>query len=415
MADQWKALTTADDAYQQVGDLRVALIHYAVGTEHVHATMIDQDGVLHSTQLATVEQVAPPIERLSRMLRAPTRFPPNELAEALQGFSIDWGRRLLPTPELLAAHDVLVVVPHHFLHDLPLQLVRTGEGDECLGNRFGISYCPSATLFERTVTRNPAREGSVAEWCFPLAGGAPKSAPNAPASCCALGVDVLSGNARYGELAQACASHFSDPWLLPSRDRLKLPEVADADVICLVCHGVTNAQEHDKSGLLLAGMRGAQAEFKLLLHLGQTWSFRDLPFSYVPPQLDMAPEFQADPQLPELMTITEVRTLLETRAQLVMLLGCSTATGQLRSGDSYTSLASQWLQAGAVSVLGHQWEADFQFVAGWVPVFLDNWIRRRQPKAIAMRESLNQVLDAALVPRDALHLWGAIVLLGDWI
>lgn len=115
------------------------------------------------------------------------------------------------------------------------------------------------------------------------------------------------------------------------------------------------------------------------------------------------------------MTITEVRTLVETRAQLVLLLGCSTATGQLRSGDSYASLAYQWLQAGAVGVLGHQWEADFPFVAEWVPVFLDNWIRRRQPKAIAVREALNQVLAGGLVPRDALHLWGAVVLLGDWL
>jgi hypothetical protein len=406
---------TSQAGFARVGDMRVAMLHYGVGTEHVHATMIDQGGVLHSLRLAKVEQVAPHVERLVWMLRAPTRFPASELSNALHSFSVDWGRRLLPATELLAGYDVLVVVPHHFVHDLPLQVVRIGDAAECLGNRFGISYCSSATLFERAVDRNPARAGGVAEWLFPLSGGVPIGAPGPPGRCCALGVDVLGGDSRYRELAEACAGLFPDRSLLLGRDQLKSRVVQDADVICLVCHGVMNEQEHDESGLLLRGRRGIRSELTLRLHLGQWFSFRDLPFSYVPPQLDVAPEFQADPLLPELMTISEVRTFLEIRAQLVMLLGCSTATGQLRSGDSYASLAYQWLQAGAVSVLGHQWEADFPFVAGWVPVFLDYWIRRRQPKAIAVRESLNQVLADGLAPRDALHLWGAVVLLGDWI
>ena len=60
----------------RVGDLRVAMLHYGVGTEHVYATLIDEDGSPRSTRLAAVEQVAQPVERLSRMLRAPTRYPP---------------------------------------------------------------------------------------------------------------------------------------------------------------------------------------------------------------------------------------------------------------------------------------------------------------------------------------------------
>jgi len=400
----------------RVGDLRVAMLHYGVGTEHVYATLIDEDGSPRSTRLAAVEQVAQPVERLSRMLRAPTRYPPAELTEALHGFSADWGRRLLPPPEVLAGYDVLVVVPHHFLHDLPLQVVRTGDADECIANRFGVSFCSSATLLQRAAGRNPARADGVAQWRFPLTAGAGGSdgAPDPPALCCALGVDVLGGDARYGELARSCAGHFPDRRLIMSRDGLKSPVVRQADVICLVCHGVTNAQEHDDSGLLLVAQPGSRSELTIALHLGQPFFFRDLPLRYLPPQLEVAPQFQSGQQ-PELMTITEVRTLVETRAQLVMLLGCSTATGQLRSGDSYASLAYQWLQAGAVSVLGHQWEADFPFVAGWVPVFLDNWVRRRQPKAIAVRDALNRVLDDGLVSRDALHLWGAVVLLGDWI
>jgi CHAT domain-containing protein len=85
------------------------------------------------------------------------------------------------------------------------------------------------------------------------------------------------------------------------------------------------------------------------------------------------------------------------------------------SGDAYASVANHWLRAGAASVLGHQWEADFPFVAAWVPRFLRNWVERRQPKAIAAREALNDLLDSGAVPRDAAHVWGAFVLLGDWL
>jgi hypothetical protein len=383
-----------------VSDLRVAMVHYGVGTEHVSATVIGQDGDVHAVQLAAVADVAQTSERLARMLRAPMRFPPSELSAALHEFSSGWGRTLLPDSELLAGYDVLVVVPHHFLNDLPLQLVQVGTGEERLANRFGISFCSSATMFERTVGRNPARLREDAT----------------PRVCCALGVDVVGGDPRYAELARTCASVFPEPVWAISRDMLKSPTAARAaDVICLVCHGVTNTQEHDDSGLLLVGGFAGRNELSIPLHLGKIYQFRDLPFSYVPPQVEVAPEFREGPYLPELMTITEVRALLETNAQLVMLLGCSTATGLLRSGDSYASLAYQWLQAGAVSVLGHQWEADFPFVDGWVPVFLHHWVERRKPKAIAVRDSLNQVLAEGLVRRDALLLWGAVVLLGDWI
>lgn len=384
-----------------VQDLRVAMLHYGVGTGHVFVSLIDQDGAVTPLRLAAVERVAASVERLSRMLRAPTRFPPSELTASLHDFSIGWGRLLLPDPELLAGYDVLILIPHHFLHDLPFQLVAVGDADDRLGNRFALSSCSSATLFGRAVTRNPARR--------------PDADLHAPRVCRYLGVDIIGGDPRYAELARACGERFPESHAIGGRDAVKRPVVRDADVVCLVCHGVTDPHDHDDSGLLLTCRPGFRSELTVPLHLGREFFFRDLPFRYIPPQVELTPEFGANPMVPELMTIAEVRTLVESRAQLVMLLGCSTATGQLRSGDSYASLALQWLQAGAVSVLGHQWEADFPFVQAWVPVFLDHWLHRRRPKAVAVRDSLNQVLADGLVPRNALAVWGAVILMGDWL
>ena len=116
-------------AVRRVGDLRTAMLHYAVGRDRVHATLIDQEGGTTTVRLAGVDEVVQPVERLARILQAPTRFSPADLTGALEAFAGDWGRRLLPPPELLADLDVLVIVPHHLLHDVPLHLVRLGDGD----------------------------------------------------------------------------------------------------------------------------------------------------------------------------------------------------------------------------------------------------------------------------------------------
>jgi CHAT domain-containing protein len=171
----------------------------------------------------------------------------------------------------------------------------------------------------------------------------------------------------------------------------------------------------DNSGLLLASPKGFGSEIKQRLHYGEVYRFRDLPLRDMPPQIQLNQQYEQGRQDAEMMTIREVKLFLETRAQLVMLLGCSTAAGQVLSGDNYGSLAYQWLQAGAASVIAHQWEADFRFVSDWTPRFLNHWLSQRQPKAIAVRESLKEVIQTLSSPADTLQIWGAVTLLGDWL
>ena len=399
----------------RVRDLRTGMLHYAVGRDHVYATLIRQGGEILTKRLADMDEVVPKVERLARVLQAPTRFPAGQLARDLAEFATDWGRRLLPGPELLAELDVLVIVPHHLLHDVPFHLVETGDGDQSVGTWLALSYCSSATLFTRAVSRNPARQ-HVGRWEYSRTNADPPDAPPAPRRCRALGVDVLGGNdPAYRQLAAQAAGWFAEPDLMGERVDIKSTRNGDAEVLCLVCHGITDPADHTNSGLLLSSRRGTRSEFPVSLHLGSTFWFRDLPFSYFPPHLTVNPESVPNGSVPELMTISEVRTFLESRAELVMLLGCSTATGRLQSGDSYASIAYEWLQAGAATVLGHQWEADFPFVADWLPRFLRNWVEKRQPKAIAVRDALNQMLNSGQVPRAARDIWGAVVLLGDWL
>jgi CHAT domain-containing protein len=274
-----------------------------------------------------------------------------------------------------------------------------------------MSYCSSATLFTRAVERNIIRHSGVSNWKFSLLDTVADCAPAPPRVCSSLGVDIIGQNdSAYNQLARECAGHFSEGRYLDGRADLKKPFYRDADVICLVCHGHADTFEPDNSGLLLKSAAGR--EISIPLHYGSYYYFRDLPLRYIPPQAQPCQKYAEGA---EAMTVGEVQIFMETQAQLVMLLGCSTAAGQILSGDAFGSLAYQWLQAGAASVLAHQWEADFEFVSEWIPLFLENWIRKRQPKAIAVRESVKQLVEQSRNADEMLHLWGAVTLLGDWL
>lgn len=165
----------------------------------------------------------------------------------LAQFAESWGRTLVP-PILAAPPDVLVVVPHSFLRDLPLHLVTTDDGQP-LGARCGISYCSSQSLFARCVTRNPARM---------------TSASTERLTVVAAGADMLTaGDDRFGGLARSI-SHllgtepFTNPAGAVNRSDLKfrLRTSPDKELVCLVMHGYIDAEDHRLSGLLLSGDGG---------------------------------------------------------------------------------------------------------------------------------------------------------------
>jgi CHAT domain-containing protein len=261
------------------------------------------------------------------------------------------------------------------------------------------------------------RAQDISSWEFSLDGEDSGPAPEPPQDCISIGVDIIGQNDNnYNQLAKACAGRFKEGRYLDfGRQDLKSSFNRAADVICLVSHGYADPVLTDNSGLLLTSPKGFGTEIQETLHYGQTFKFRDLPLSDLPSQIQPSERYSSGPKEAELMTIREVKLFMETQAQLVMLLGCSSASGQVLSGDSFGSLAYQWLQAGAASVLGHQWEADFGFVSAWTPIFLDHWIHKRQPKAIAMRESIRQAIQQYPRPEEALQIWGAVTLLGDWL
>jgi CHAT domain-containing protein len=137
------------------------------------------------------------------------------------------------------------------------------------------------------------------------------------------------------------------------------------DALCIVCHGYYNEYDPGRSGMLLGPPKGFVSRWIMLPGIGPA-RFRDLPFDYFPPRVTTVVDVPGD-----IVTTQELGVDVRTDAELVALVGCSTAVGSLVGADRYFSLAAQWLNIGAVSVLASSWAVDVRYAEAWLPRFLD--------------------------------------------
>jgi hypothetical protein len=410
----------------RVSDLSVGLVEYCIGSENLYAVLLDQNGKTLRFRLLSCAQAFPAVDLLLDVLERPYAWTSFERAKVVRSFSEGWGRQLLPPVGALRAFDIVVLVPHHFLHGVPLHVVKLGE--EPLAAVCGVAYCSSGTLFARCVERNRARHFDARTWTFPT--GHDDAKPNGPPlrTCVSYGVDVLTGNdANYRELASAFARQFPEQAVASSRATVKIRLRADReagdpcpDAICLVCHGFFDDTTSDRSGLLLAGPVGTGTLLGIRLHGDKVQRIRDLPFGEIPAHLDPVAEtppteHHVAAYEPEMLTTGELKVYCTTDAQLVALFGCSTGSGSVGGNDDYVSHAYQWLKAGAASVVANLWEADFPIITDWAERFAFNWVQRRQPKTLAAREAIRGLLADRPELMSQAELWGSMAVMGDWL
>ena len=395
----------------RVAELKVGLLLYFVGKEHIYVTLLDQKGHRQSFQLIRSERAFPLIDQLLDVLEGNYPATSRKSEAVFHSFSYEWGKELLPPSEYLRPFNILVIIPHHTLHSLPFHTIWLEEEKQFLATAFGITYCSSGTLFTRCVDRNVVRKLDLSEWQFSLTEEAAIAEPPSPRSCLSIGVDVKEdGQAEnYDRLAKTFSRYFDEaytpPLLASYRVIIKYPKY---EALCIVSHGYYDPVLSDDSGLLLEGARYRVTRKPIYLHPGMSYHFMDMPFKLFPPEIETRSNCEA-----ELMTIGELKVNYSTEAQLVALFGCSTGAGHLATGDDFNSLAYLWLKVGAASVLANLWKSDIEFINQWSSIFLEKWVRMRQPKAIAWQQALKDVLhqNATLKPYE----WGVIALLGDWL
>jgi hypothetical protein len=392
----------------RVSGLRVATLMYVLGDDRVYAILLDQSGNRQRFELAPWSVVGPRIDTLWAALQGD--FSPLDANAMLVAFASDWGRDLLPPAPALEPFDILAIVPHHVLHGLPLHAIRLGDDRRPLAATHGVTYCSSATLLVRCIDRNPVRAGDLAAWTFEDADGPPAAAPAVPQLCLAIGADVIGDKSPlYKELAETFAKSFPASVVFDPGTRFIKTRITNDDkveAVCIVSHGYRDNDIADNSGLLIPMDELGVAMIPIAFDEKRRYHFRDLPFRYLPSAIET--EHRAD-----LMTISELKVGVETRAQLVALFACHSGAGQVLVGDDFDSFGYQWLKAGAASVIGNLWELDIDFALDWAPAFLRNWLVLRQPKALAYRNAVRTIL--ARDPQPSVFEWATIALMGDWL
>ena len=151
-------------------------------------------------------------------------------------------------------------------------------------------------------------------------------------------------------------------------------------------------------------------EVQIVLHRRAAYGFNDFPFIIVPMESSLPATHE-----PEVMTTAELKVSRPTNTELAALIGCHSGAGQLQAGDDFHSLAYEWLKFGAASVLASGWQLDLAFAGQWLPLFLGNWLDRRQPKAVAAQQALIRMFAEQPALAEDIGTWAALSLFGDWL
>jgi hypothetical protein len=361
--------------------MRVVGLLYAVTYAGVHVTVLD-DHTRSTVRLApSTRDLLPLVDDLTDSLRDSAAVAENDVPR-LEAFAEDWGRWLVPEDILEVPPDVLVIVPHGVLHTLPLHLVRTAAGDP-LACASGVTYASSMTSYCRSVMLNRGRS--------------PRSSPRTAAGG---GVDVKREDDAYRALAADVLVRFdgepTDCSRYTAKDAL---ESQDVDVVCLVTHGYLDPHDHRSSGLLLD--QDAFTRPRSLSLYGGSLMFNDLPLSDFPATVGHR-------RPSEVLSLRELETMA-SRAELTLLLACSTGTAQVLQTDEPASLAEGLMRAGSASVIAPMWEARLDLASAWIREFLQAWLARSLPKALAARHAFRSLRAGPVAQLGPLHMRG------DWV
>jgi CHAT domain-containing protein len=243
-----------------------------------------------------------------------------EIASTFDEFSHGWGPPLLPPRSDLENFDVLVIIPDHTLHMLPIHLISWEDG-EFLATTHALTFSSSGTLFARCVDRNRARTDQALRRKSKSEEDTTTSPKQKSRPCIGYAKDTLTEkNAAYLNLARNFMEMFVEQKMTVARTALRASieryRSQNRDpVICIVSHGYYDTGRPANSGMLLAGVRGVttwKTMTTVLEDKAQGSQVRDLPFAEVPihlePQMPIADALSPWPwaDIPEFMTAAEM-------------------------------------------------------------------------------------------------------------
>lgn len=276
---------------------------------------------------------------------------------------------LLGWPEIearLSQTDLLYIVPDEFLYEIPFTTLMAKRSDTktFLVNRSAVLTLPSASLLAN----------------LPLANGTLNTRQTKKV--------LISANKRFPG-----AEHFvaKVKTLFPLVEELAVPDSTftkeailaqlqkDHQIYIFLGHGQANSQYAER-GYIELSVKTPHASADKIIRL----------------------------------TVADLKTINWLGAEMVMLVGCETASGKLYRGAGISGLQQEFLSLGVKNVLGNLWEVDATFAISQAQNFLPNWATAGNPVR-ALQASQCQAVQAFQGDRyyqqPHPYFWGSVVLL----
>jgi len=284
--------------------------------------------------------------------------------------------------------DILYLVPHGWLHYIPLHAARCKDG-EYLIQKHQVVYSPSATVIKYCRLKNPRRKPDNNN----SNGGNP--------SYLSLGVGAkLQGNRQHNKLFEREARliyHKPGPEGIcktgeQATKELFSQECENKDIIHVACHGYFDHEDPLKSGLLLAAGGSLPCPTK---KVGQKIIF--------PPEM--------------LLTAEELFNHRFT-ANLVTLSACVTGLNENKPGDELIGLTRACIYAGTPSVLVNLWHVRLESNLRLIESFYTHWLApgKKISKVEALQKAqLEMINDTSRAEWQHPYHWAPFVLVGDWL
>lgn len=269
----------------------------------------------------------------------------------LEDLWYNYGGLVAPLSRWAEPGDIVCLVPHGPLHNLPLHALKV-DGSWLI-ERNTIVYSPSASVLKHCLSsRSPDEAGPIRRTAV-VFGDSQENLPAARAEAIML-ADLLGIAPVLGDAV--------------SKENL-LRGMAEADMLHFAGHARFNSSEGLGSGLYLAAG--------------------------------------------DVLTAAEVFGLPALNAYLVTLSGCETGAGQHHPGDELIGLTRAFLYARTASVLVSLWEVADESTAFLMRRFYSRLLA--DPcgfKADALRLA---VLDTMAQPQwAAFYYWAPFIMVGDW-
>lgn len=408
------------------------VLAYAVNLAAVRAADISAETTA-DVELCPTRDLLDDVDALLSELNTPALLS-RPICPELERFASGWGRKLIPPSWLAEPPETCVLVPHAFLHALPLHLIRTDSGDPlCVTS--AVSVTSSLTALRYALQRSGwARDVSDqffttrrkdAERLYAKAGpGLDRSAAGyltTDSRWLAAGVDALGENdddwrALPAQLLRIYAPEV-DLSMVESTDQSLRTVVAsrlvgqEYELVVLAAHGHRDPLDALSGGVVLRSSAEPRGQvFQPIF--GRRADTDNVPYLFQDlPSRDLASQL-CPSRSAELLSVAELE---HRRAHLVcplvLLIGCSTGRPVIHPGDQPQSLAEVFLRIGAAAVVAPMWDVRMPVVREWAALFLERLGERTdRGRAAAARDASRALHERGAPLQDV----ACMVLHGDY-